>query len=817
MGNLPCFSVDDESSLGEKEMDRLGRIGIIFRYFDQDGDGVWNYEEVAHWGEVMKGQRMGVAEYEKLCRTLRCSLHGLRERHVELAYGKSASLAKHYTKLIDLGVALDDNPNHLFLMPGMTVEMHGLITHRFLNATRADVLSIHPNRNTALVSTIRGPLLVPMANLRYPRSKHPAPKPRRALIVALGSQGADAAKTIEGALARAGWNRSDWLTLAAPQPVLKTSVWQGINWLLRDAAGHALFACLLTDPGTEWSADDAEKVGPVRTSDLYEKLVLGCPAGADIFLAETGVHNASLLPLHYALDTKLRTWVSLTAGTEPPDFSSPSNSPVANRLYGDTEGYVPQTLWLTSGDLPKLAGIYRKREAINGWPAWQCGEKRLYSDAEGYWKVAEGDEDVVRNLGRVKSSGRHRKCTGETGLGGDDLPGFVGEWKYALHGAWARAGRTSVSVGPPLVVSASGCGESVGKVAEMVARAVGSGAGDWLGFATEALRVTRKASFYATGPPGPAGPTLFSCPETPSLAPASLPAHSPVSVADDPFEEAAAVREALSLYPPGRSGTASTDGLGFLDDMSRTRGVPHNDAALFPAAPLEEDIVADPGTVVLHDLVGSPRTRNARDCGSVTEILSAESEPDLDPHTGLTLPDLDDDVVQHLDTLLQSTAVLHVDDESVDLERGTFRLDSVVQLKSVVSFHDAGCQVSAADHSPHLAGSRAASPSPVPTPPSPFLARTASLPLPRPPRAPSPSVSFRDAAAPAASVPRRQPECRPPHGGSREIVPSAKLKDLCFENAELARALDEELRRRMLSAAELVEENNALQALVDRL
>eukprot|EP00660_Eupelagonema_oceanica_P019677 gene19677-biopygen24734 len=62
---------------------------------------------------------------------------------------------------------------------------------------------------------------------------------------------------------------------------------------------------------------------------------------------------------------------------------------------------VPEVLRVVSLTQPHLRGCYHivSNRQRNGMPVWQCGEKIMYADMHGLWKVARDEEQVAGDHG----------------------------------------------------------------------------------------------------------------------------------------------------------------------------------------------------------------------------------------------------------------------------------------------------------------------------------------------------------------------------------------------------------------------------------
>eukprot|EP01060_Flectonema_neradi_P018230 TRINITY_DN25037_c0_g1_i1.p1 TRINITY_DN25037_c0_g1~~TRINITY_DN25037_c0_g1_i1.p1 ORF type:complete len:721 (+),score=111.25 TRINITY_DN25037_c0_g1_i1:41-2203(+) len=438
---------------GSNDVDEtFARIGVIFRFFDRDGDGLWNYTEACRWGEVMRGSKMTQREYEQFCRKLDASTTGLKEEHIAKAYGKGSTLNAHYKKLLSFG-DIRNVPNHLFLVPGMKVQIHQLLKDSFLNNTKAIVISVVTDQNAAMLETYRGPLLVPLNNILYPI--RPVVRQKRILVLSTGNDATLARENLYVEMSKCrGFEGSDW---CIPRDIYdnttgltKSEVFKWLHWCTQDSHNKDIIIALLSDPNRSWQCSDSSFVGPLTSDDIYHNLVHSMDPLSTVTMLETGITGDSLMKdLPEVLTRNSNNtleWKSLRKDGK-----------------NAADGCTPAVLWLTSLEHPAASGRYvRSSLDFNDWPMWEgTDEKRLYLDSHGYWKVAMSAADIHKSYGILRSESR-------IGMNpsGDRLPGFVGCWYYSLHSRWAKCAQTAVTVSPPALTVISGNGMSV---AEFVA------------------------------------------------------------------------------------------------------------------------------------------------------------------------------------------------------------------------------------------------------------------------------------------------------------------------------------------------------------
>ena len=444
MGQL-CFKGDAIHDAQDPEGERQGQLGVIFRHFDEDRDGLWCYEELCRWAEVMKGERTSTQAYDSLCRQLNAPAQGLSLGHVALAYGSSKLLEQHFKKLIGMNVQLSP-PRHLFLIPGMKVRVHSLMRDTFLNNTEACVISLLPSQDAAVVRTERGPLVVPFYNLaRHTRVS--TQRTKQAIFIIQSPQHRAAEEKLRDVLTTCGVNTFQCI---CAEQLTKSSILTTLSETLYEAQGCQVFIAFLTETQEEWRPVDHMDVGPLRMAEVYDRTVLSCPVGGEVFILETGRADAPLLHLRHTTDTHSERWLCMDAGG------------LGTGGDGADDGCTPHTLWLTSAERPELAGRYTKtNDLLHGWPVWENNGKFLYSDAKGHWKACGTPEDMAQGLGGLKSEDRHPKKGEVVRVYGDKLPGLVQSWSYALHGSWARCAATTVMTVPPKVTCVSTSGTNV--------------------------------------------------------------------------------------------------------------------------------------------------------------------------------------------------------------------------------------------------------------------------------------------------------------------------------------------------------------------
>ena len=440
MGNACWGASSDDAD------ETFARVGVIFRFFDRDGDGLWNYTETCRWGEVMRGSNMTKREYEHLCRKVNSSTNGLNEDNVAKAYGKGSTLDTHYKRLLSFG-DIRDVPNHLFLVPGMRVQIHQLVKDDFLNNTKASVLSISANQNAALLQTHRGPLLVPFNNIIHPI--RPVRKRKRVLVLATGKDAISVREQLYESMTQSGgFDGAEWCIPRDNNDVssdlTKSEIFKWIRWAVEDSKDNDIFIALLSDPRRGWTCADSSFVGPLTSEEMFQNLIHSMHPLCNITIIETGVKNDSLvkdLP-NQLVKTNKYEWKSLRINHQDP-----------------TDGCTPEVYWITSFEHPAASGRYtRSSMDFNSWPMWEGTDgKRLYIDTTGYWKIAMSTDHLNKNLGIIKSENKYLLNNNN----GDRLPGFVGCWYYSLHSRWAKCQQTAVSVSPPSLTVISGSGMPV--------------------------------------------------------------------------------------------------------------------------------------------------------------------------------------------------------------------------------------------------------------------------------------------------------------------------------------------------------------------